>query len=147
MKRWMWIAAAALGIVALAVFLPGVFSSLQTPQAGETLLSAAEGLDEIVIDAVFDPDSRTLAVSQTFTLVNRTGSPQPELILRTYAAAMRDEEYAPSATEELYDLSYPDGFSAAGLRLHLKIWTIIMKMTPKLFWLSRLNRHGLRAKA
>jgi len=121
MKRWfLFAAAAALCSVGLVAILMNTIPSAQTPQAGDALLAAAEGLDEIVIDAVFDPDSQTLAVSQTFTLKNRTGSPQPELILRTYAAAMRDEDYAPSATEELHDLCYPDGFSAGGIEITSK---------------------------
>jgi hypothetical protein len=91
------------------------FAPLQTPEPSEALTAAAQGLDDITIHATFDPDAKTLSVSQTFTLTNRTGSPQTELVLRTYAAAMRDEEYAPSATEELHSLCYPDGFSAGGI--------------------------------
>ncbi len=118
MKRWMIVVLiAVLCAAGLLVFLLRPFAPLETPQAGDTLLSAAEGLDEIVIDAVFDPNTQTLSVSQTFTLQNRTGSPLTELVLRTYAAAMRDEEYAPSATEELHSLSYPDGFSAGGIEI------------------------------
>ena len=88
-----------------------------TPQAGERLLEAARELDEIDIQATFDPDNQTLRVSQTLTLTNRTGKDQEELVLRTYAAAFRDEEYAPSATEELHSLCYPKGFSAGGLQI------------------------------
>ena len=118
MKRWILVVViAVLCIAGLLVFLMHPFVPLETPQASAALLSAAEGLDEITIDAAFDPDAQTLSVSQTFTLYNRTGSPQTELILRTYAAAMRDEEYAPSATEELHSLCYPDGFSAGGIEI------------------------------
>lgn len=111
---WIGIAALACAAAALGFFLP---RPAQTPQAGEALLAASRELDEITIDAAFDPVARTLAVSQTFTLTNRTGETQPELMLRTYAAAMRDEEYAPSATEELHSLCYPNGFSAGGLEI------------------------------
>ncbi|MBE0600846.1 MAG: hypothetical protein IH607_03600, partial [Firmicutes bacterium] len=118
MKRWMM--AAALIVVCAAGALMIVLqpsAPLKTPQAGETLLSAAQGLDEIVIDAVFDPAAQTLTVAQTFTLQNSTGSPQAALVLRSYAAAMRDEANAPSATEELHSLSYPAGFSAGGIEI------------------------------
>lgn len=118
MKRWILAALiAVLGIAGLFILLLRPFAPLQAPRASAQLLSAAEGLDAVVIDAMFDPDARTLSVSQTFTLTNRTGSPQAELLLRTFAAAMRDEEYAPSATEELHSLCYPDGFSAGGIEI------------------------------
>ena len=121
MKRWLVIAAiAAMCTVGLIAFVLNASSPLQAPQASETLLAAAQGLDEITIDAAFDPDTQTLEVTQDFTLYNRTGSPQTELILRTYAAAFRDEEYAPSATEELHSLCYPDGFSAGGIEITSK---------------------------
>lgn len=119
MKRWIWaVGAAGIGICALLAVL--LLPSAQMPKAGETLMAAAEGLDTIEIDAAFDPDAQTLAVSQTFTLQNRTGRDQTELVLRTYAAAMRDEAYAPSATEELHSLCYPDGFSAGGIAIASK---------------------------
>lgn len=116
MKRWRWTvvpAVACAAVILLALLLPNT----ETPQAGERLLAAAEGLDRIVINAAFDPDRQTLQISQTMTLTNRTGEDQPELILRTYAAAFRDEEYAPSATEELHAQCYPDGFSAGGIAI------------------------------
>lgn len=118
MKRWfLAAAAAALCLVALIAFWP---APVRPPQAGERLLAAADGLDEIFIDAAYDPASRTLEVSQTFTLKNRTDKEQEELILRSYAAAFRDEDYAPSATEELHSLCYPDGFSAGGILITSK---------------------------
>jgi hypothetical protein len=116
MKRWIWVTgAAAIGIAVLLIIL--LLPSAQAPQVGEMLLAAADGLDSIAIDATFDPDTQTLAVSQTFTLQNRTGQDQTELVLRTYAAAFRDEDYAPSATEDLHSLCYPDGFSAGGIEI------------------------------
>jgi hypothetical protein len=116
MKRWLWIAAAAAVCVAAAL-IALLSQPARTPQAGERLIAASEGLDKITIDAAFDPDSQTLTVSQTFSLYNRTGVTRSELVLRTYAAAFRDEEYAPSATEELHSLCYPNGFSAGGIEI------------------------------
>jgi len=115
MKRWMWIVIAAVCAAVLLIVL--LTLPEQTPQAGEILLAAAEGLDEITINAVFDPDDQTLSVSQTFVLINRTGVNQTELTLRTYTAAFRSADYAPSATEELYSACYPDGFSAGGIKI------------------------------
>ena len=116
MKRSRWMitpAVACVAVILLALLLPNT----EIPQAGERLLAAAEGLDEITIDAVLDPDQQTMRVSQTFVLTNRTGEDQPELVLRAYASAFRDEDYAPSATEELHSQCYPDGFSAGGIEI------------------------------
>lgn len=115
MKRWLWIALAVLAGAAVLVLLFSL--PAQAPQAGETLLAAAEGLDEITIRASFDPDAQTLQVKQTFTLTNRTGTAQRDVVLRTYAAAFRSEDYAPSATEELHSACYPSGFSAGGIEI------------------------------
>ncbi len=103
--------------VCAAVLLVLWLLPVKTPQTGERLKQAAEGLDEIAIQAAYDPDAQTLAVSQTLTLTNRTGADLDNLALRTYAAAFRDEEYAPSATEELHSRCYPGGFSAGGLEI------------------------------
>ena len=113
-RLWVALAAAACVFAALIVLL---CLPARTPQAGDRLLAAAEELDTITIDAAFNPGSQSLSVSQTFTLQNRTGEDQTELVLRTYAAAFRDEEYAPSATEELHSACYPAGFSAGGLEI------------------------------
>ena len=115
MKRWFWGLIPAAVVAALWIVL--LSRPVPTPQAGERLLEAARELDEIDIQATFDPDNQTLRVSQTLTLTNRTGKDQEELVLHTYAAAFRDEEYAPSATEELHSLCYPNGFSAGGLQI------------------------------
>ncbi|HPJ03165.1 MAG TPA: hypothetical protein PKU80_10030 [Candidatus Limiplasma sp.] len=118
MKRWLLVAAiAVLCVAGLLMLVLHPFAPLQTPEPSDALLSAAQGLDTIRIDAVFHPETQTLDVSQTLTLKNRTGTPLTELVLRTYAAAMRDEEYAPSATEELHSLCYPNGFSAGGIEI------------------------------
>ncbi len=82
---------------------------------GEALTAAAEGLDTVDIDAAFDPVSRTLTVSQTLTLENRTGTAQKLIVLRTYPNAFLSEDTSPAATEELYDECYPDGFSVGRL--------------------------------
>ncbi len=118
-RRWHMGLAAALLVLAAAVaagvLLARPREALTADPPGETLLAASRGLDEVAIDAAFDPSARTVSVSQTMTLTNRTGTAQRLLVLRTYANAFRDEEYSPAATEELYDECYPDGFSPGGL--------------------------------
>ncbi len=116
MKRWLSAGLAA-AVCLLAVLTVLLSREEQTPLAAVQLLAAAQGLDEITIDASFDPELNLLAVMQTFTLTNRTGADQAELYLRAYASAFRDEEYAPSATESLHSLCYPNGFSAGGLEI------------------------------
>ncbi len=115
MKRWLVaLAIAVVCVIALLVFL---LRPAGSPQASEALLAAAQGLDTITIDAVFNPNQQTVSVSQAFMLQNRTAETQTELTLRIYAGAMRDIDYAPSATEELYDLCYPNGFSAGDIQI------------------------------
>ena len=81
------------------------------------LLAAAQGLDDVAVDAVFDPAKRTVQVTQRMTLTNRTGKAQELLVLRAYANAFASEDTSPAATEELYDACYPDGFSEGYLTI------------------------------
>lgn len=89
----------------------------EPPAPSAALQSAAQGLDSVTIDAVFDPVARTLAVTQTCALQNRTGGAQRLLVLRSYAGAFRSADYAPCATEELFDSCYPEGFTEGGVTL------------------------------
>lgn len=88
---------------------------LTAPAPGEALRHASQGLDDVTINAVFDPVQRTLEVEQTLNLINRTGVTQRLSVLRTYANAFSSEETSPAATDELYDACYPNGFSAGEL--------------------------------
>lgn len=120
MKRArVWLLAAA---GALAIGLGILWAVLAAPKAvltpsapSQALLAAAQGLDGVRIDASFDPVRRTLTVSQTMTLVNRTGTAQRLLILRAWTNAFQSEDHSPAATDELYDSCYPAGFSAGGV--------------------------------
>ncbi len=114
--RW-WAVAAVVctGLILLLVLSQRPQGELTAPAPGETLLAAAEGLDEITIDAVFDPVSRTLETQQTLTLQNRTGATQRMIVFRTYPNAFLSEDTSPAATTELYDACYPDGFSVGRL--------------------------------
>ena len=122
MKRarvWLLAAAGALaiGLVILFVVLAAPKGVLTPPAPSQALLNVAQGLDDVRIQATFDPVRRTLSVSQTMTLQNRTGEAQRLLILRAWANAFQSEEHSPIATDEVYDDCYPNGFSAGGVTL------------------------------
>ncbi len=118
-RAWIGLAVAALSVAALALWLWPNPAPLSPPTPGTALLAAAQGLDEITIDAAFDPLAHTLTVQQTLTLVNRTGVAQRQPVLRTYANAFASEDFSPAAIDELYDACYPGGFSAGGLHFTL----------------------------
>lgn len=100
----------------LTALLCSCASGPALPPAGETLLKAAEGLDDIIIDAAFDPEERTLRVRQQMTLTNRTGEALNAAVLRTWPNAFQSVDTSPCAQEErLFDLYYPDGFSSGAL--------------------------------
>ena len=113
---WLLAVVAALAVlVAIAGLLATPQKALAPPTASQALLAAADALDSIAIQADFDPDANVLSVLQTFTLVNRTGTSQGQLVLRAWANAFRSQDYSPAATDELFDSCYPGGFSAGGL--------------------------------
>lgn len=122
-RRRVWLIALAVALVAVAAIAALLFTrpqaALTANPPGKTLLSAAQGLDDIAIDAVFDPVNRKLQVSQTLTLTNRTGVVQRLLVLRTYPNAFRSEDYSPAATDELYDSTYLNGFSDSAFTLSM----------------------------
>lgn len=87
------------------------------PAPGEALLAAAAGLDEIRIDAVFDPDAARLTVTQAMSLTNRTGQIQPGVMLRSWSGAYHRADTSPAATDELFADCYGTAFSPGGLSL------------------------------
>lgn len=113
-KRWALAAAAVLMVCAVFWMLSGKSPELPAPSAA--LVRASEGLDEIVIDAKFDPDGRTLSVRQTMRLLNRTGQDQNAAVLRTWPNAFQNMDTSPCTFEEkLYGQFYPEGFSSGAL--------------------------------
>lgn len=111
-------------VLMVAVILGGLFmviksaivaKNLSAEPAGEALLNAGQGLDEITIEALLNPDKNRLDVSQTMTIENRWEKELDYVVLRTYANAFFLQETSPAATEELFDLCYPQGFSPGGL--------------------------------
>jgi len=120
MKRWFGIALTA-AICVAAALLALLSQPAQTPRAGERLIAASEGLDEITIDAVFDPDSQTLSVSQAFSLYNRTGATQSELACAPMPPrfATRSTRRPPPRNSTAYAIQTV--FPRAGLRLHPRV--------------------------
>jgi hypothetical protein len=106
----------ALGIAFVADAFPQ--PSSPPPAPSQALRDAAQGLDDVQINASFDPEARTLTVRQTLTLKNRTGETQQSLVLRAWANAFQSEDTSPAATDEMYDACYPDGFSAGGVTVY-----------------------------
>ncbi len=91
-------------------------------EAKERLNSAASQMDTCTVKAMFRPDEKTLAVTQDITFENRTGEALQSIVLRFYASAYASEDTAPGATEELFDASYGDSFSAGGCSF-MGAWT------------------------
>ena len=122
-KAWLYavlIVAAMLALGALALWLTqGVRREEKTflPPESDALLTAAESLDEISVDAVFDPEAGTLAARQIMSLVNRSGQTLQEITLRSWSGAYLLEDTSPAATEELFDACYGESFSPGGLTL------------------------------
>ena len=122
-KAWLYavgIVAVMLALAALALWLTlGVRREEETflPPESDALLTAARGLDEISVNAVFDPEGGTLTARQVMTLVNRSGQTLQEITLRSWSGAYLQEDTSPAATEELFDACYGEEFSPGGLTL------------------------------
>lgn len=119
-RAWLYAAGIVLTLAALGVlgsWIAGLPLWKETPRLRETnalVTAAAADMDEIEIEAVFDPAARTLDVTQRMTLRNRTGKVQDSLVLRSWTGAYQSLETSPCASEELYAACYPQGFSAGG---------------------------------
>lgn len=106
--------ALALAVAALCLWLlPGASAALRPP--AQALLDASQGLDQIDVEAQLLPESRTMTVCQTLRLVSRVDESRNSLVLRAWPNAYQSVDSSPLATEESYDLGYPDGFSAGSL--------------------------------
>ena len=122
-KAWLYavvIVAALLALGALALWLTlGVHREEKTslPPESDALLTAAQGLDTISVDAVFDPEGSTLTARQVMTVRNRSGQTLQEVTLRSWSGAYLLEDTSPAATEELFAACYGETFSPGGLTL------------------------------
>lgn len=93
------------------------------PSAPSAILKdAAQGLDQVSYDLLFKPDSNSLAVTMQWPYQNRGADQINDLVVRLYARAFEFEETSPAATAELYDSSYPGGFSPASCTMHDLFW-------------------------
>lgn len=102
-----WIAARALRVA--DNYIPVAHASAE-------LLQASYGMPEYSVDAVFDPDARTLRCEQTITWKNNTGEMLDTITLRTYANAFEDADTSPAASIDMYDLCYGAyGFNPGGI--------------------------------
>lgn len=121
-RAWLWaalIAAVILIAAALALTLPRLKwpRRLYLPDDRPETLAVAEELDEIVIDAAFDPDKRQLSATQTLTMRNCTGQAQSSVVLRSWSGAYGSQETSPAASDELFLACYGGAFEAGGLTL------------------------------
>ncbi|MBR4081281.1 MAG: M1 family metallopeptidase [Clostridia bacterium] len=120
-RAWQYAAYIVAGLIAIAALvlwggsLPFAEKPGTLPPTDAAVLAAAEGLDHIAVDAVFDPESRQLTAIQTMTLTNRTGEAHSAVMLRSYSGAYLSQDTSPAATEELFDRCYYAGFSTGGL--------------------------------
>ncbi len=117
-------AKAAIVIIGMIAFLVGVFclgrgvfvkeNPILTPFTKEIEEKAKE-LDRTIIQALFNPEKKEMAVEQTLKVKNPSQKKLNEVILRTYANAFYLQETSPAAIEEIFDESYYEGFVPGGL--------------------------------
>jgi hypothetical protein len=96
-----------------------------TDTAYQPLSDAAKGLDDYTFDLKLNPQDSTLSVSMSLKLTNRTPDTWQDVVIRTYPGAYHSRETSPAASEELFDLCYPYGFSPGRLLLHDVTWNSI----------------------
>ena len=115
-KRWLWLIPCVLTLaVGLFLLLRSRAASLSAPAPSAALLQAADGLDEIELQAEFLPESRSLRVTQRMALTSRVDDARDTLVLRTWPNAYQSMETSPLTLTELYDAAYPEGFSTGAL--------------------------------
>lgn len=120
-KAWLYAILISAGMILAGVLVWRVVAApsaqVALPEENDALLLASEDMDSITIDAVFDPDARSLTATQTMTLRNRTGQTLTQATLRSYSGAYLSQETSPAATEELFTACYGERFSTGGLLL------------------------------
>ena len=108
--------AAAVGIVCL-ILAALFFFFRPAPPALAVRPLPGEERDRCEVRAVMRAAEGTVAVTQRFEMVNRTGLEMDHAVIRFYLNAYRDEAHSPAAADVLYDLCYPEGFSPGGVTL------------------------------
>ncbi len=118
MKKAKWRLWLAAGLLAVLAALAVVIRPVRTaPAPSDALLQAAQGLDEIHIEAVLDPDAGTLSVNQRMTLHSRVSEGRDTLVLRTWPNAFQRPSTSPLTQLDSGGAYYPDGFSAGSLAM------------------------------
>jgi hypothetical protein len=108
----------AVAIFAVLLSLHVFAGAPALPAQSAAITAAAQGLDAVSITAEFLPEARQVQARQTMRLQNRSGQTLPDVVIRTYANAFSSEEYSPAAIEEVYDKSYPNGFSEGSITMN-----------------------------
>lgn len=122
-KKWLFALLAA-GVLLAAILLlvsPAPTAAPPSPR----LLAAAQKLDNVRYDLVFQPENHTLSVTMEWDYQNRTGQALTDIPLRLPANAYKKEATSPAASPELMDLCYPGGFSPGGATLHDAQWNAV----------------------
>lgn len=115
-QLWKCLGIAAVLFAAIGVGAFMTNKPFSPPAPSSILLEAAEKLDEIAIQARLNAEDRSISVTQTLTLINRTGQKQDAAVLRTWPNAFQSMETSPCAAEEKwFDQYYPAGFSSGAL--------------------------------
>ena len=116
-----------LGICALVLLhpgntLPAEKAPVSLPSIDPALTAASASLNTYQVSMKLDTEQKTLAVTQELSFTNRTGDALDSVVVRLWPNAMAAENTSPAATEEMYALHYPDGFSAGSVLLHDVKW-------------------------
>ena len=102
----------------IAFLLPLLTASqIEALPPSMALAQRAQALDDIEITAVFSPEERTLRVRQCFDMTLPEGESRSAVVFRAYPNAFQSEATSPIATEELHEISYPNGFSGGALTI------------------------------
>ena len=108
---------------AVCLILAALFFFLRTaPPALAVRALPQEERDRCEVRAVMRVSEGTVAVTQRFEMVNRTGLEGDHAVLRFYLNAFRDAEHSPAAADLLYNLCYPGGFSPGSVTLMGVCW-------------------------
>lgn len=114
-------AALALALTAVLVFALAP-RSIAVPDFSPALRAAAEGLTHYDLSLSFDEEAETIAVTARIDYLNATGGALDALVVCTFAGAYAAEETSPAAVDALFDIAYPEGFSAGGVMLMGTWW-------------------------
>lgn len=111
--KWCWWVVAGCALLALLALVLRPARTAPTPS--DALLAAAQGLDEIHIEAEVDPVAGTMAVTQRLTLCSRVEESRDTLVLRTWPNAFQRPSTSPLCLLDGGESYYPAGFSAGSL--------------------------------